>query len=81
MFIYHTSAPVEVSVWLGGRSLWIDFSAFYDSVVWRGMRGLWELHEWAAAEGLGVEGLLAQVTWLLPGYRHQVVDCVAGEGR
>ena len=62
MFIYHTSAPVEVSVWLGGRSLWIDSSAFYDSVVWRGVRGLWELHAWAAAEGLGVAGSLAQVT-------------------
>ena len=36
---------------------------------------------WAAAEGLGVEGLLAQATWLLPLYRHQVVDCVAGEGK
>ena len=81
VFIYHTSAPVEVSVWRGGRSLWSDFYAVYDSVVWRGVRGLWELHAWAAAVDLGVEGLLAQATWLPPLCIHQVVDCVAGEGK
>ena len=81
MFIYHTSAPVEVSVWLGGRSLWIGFSAFYDSVVWRGVRGLWELHAWAAAEGLGIEGLLALAGWLPRLYRCQDVYSVAEEGK
>ena len=81
MFIYHTSAPVEVSVWRGGKSLLSDSYAFYDSVVWRDVRGLWELHTWAAAEGLGVEGLLAQATWLPPLCRRQVVDCVAEGGK
>ena len=30
LFIFHTSAPVEVSVWLGGRSLYSDYGAVYD---------------------------------------------------
>ena len=45
------------------------------------MRSLWELHAWAAAEGLGVEGLLARATWLPPLCRRQVVDCMAEGGK
>ena len=72
---------MEVSVWRGGKALLSDYDAFYDSVVWRGARGLWEPHAQAAAEGLGVEGLLARAGWPLPQCRRQVVDCVAEGGK
>ena len=70
-----------MSVWRGGKALLSNYDAFYDSVIWRGVRGLWEPHAQAAAESLGVEGLLARAGWLLPQCRRQVVDCVAEGGK
>ena len=58
LFIDHTSAPVEVSVWLGGISPWSDFYVACGCV-----RGLWEPHAWAAI--LDDEGLLALAGMLL----------------
>ena len=57
LFIYHTSTPVEVSVWLGGKSLKSDFCVFCDQVACESVRGLWEPHAWAVV--LVNEGLLA----------------------
>ena len=71
---------MEVSVWRGGKSLLSDSYTFYDSVVWRGVRGLWEPHAKAAAEDLGIEGLLALAGWLPRLYRCQDVYCVAEGG-
>ena len=51
MFIYHTSAPVEVSVWRGGKSLLSDSYAFYDSVVSGGGGGGGERLVGASREG------------------------------
>ena len=79
LFIKYTSAPVEVSVWLGGTMLKSAYDAFCDLVAVLVVWGLWEPH--ARARGRLVAGRLILAGRLPRLCGHQDVTGVAEGGK